>query len=67
VTRIPSEARDGLMRVWLALLSERHPDVSWVALDQKESSDPGFDEQHDPACKGSDGATAEDEILIAAA
>jgi hypothetical protein len=27
---IPREARDGLMRVWLEILRERHPDTSWI-------------------------------------
>ncbi len=37
--RLATEARDGLMRAWLALLQERHPGVGWVAaLDPKERS-----------------------------
>jgi hypothetical protein len=28
--RIPSEARDGLMRAWLEILKARHPDVTWI-------------------------------------
>jgi hypothetical protein len=24
------EARDGLMRAWLEILREKHPDVTWV-------------------------------------
>ena len=28
--RLPREAREGLMRVWLQILSERHPDVRWL-------------------------------------
>jgi hypothetical protein len=24
------DARDGLMRAWLAILAERHPEVVWV-------------------------------------
>ena len=27
---IPREARDGLMRAWLEILRERHPDVMWI-------------------------------------
>jgi hypothetical protein len=30
MSRIPREARDGLMRVWLEILRERHPGGSWV-------------------------------------
>lgn len=32
VTRITREARDGLMRAWLEILREKHPDVTWVAV-----------------------------------
>jgi hypothetical protein len=32
VSRLTSEARDGLMRAWLELLRERHPCVSWVPV-----------------------------------
>jgi len=28
--RLPPEARDGLMRAWLAILSQRHPCVTWI-------------------------------------
>ena len=27
---LPHEARDGLSRVWLEILKEKHPGVSWV-------------------------------------
>jgi hypothetical protein len=30
--RLPSEARDGLSRVWLEILKEKHPGVSWVLV-----------------------------------
>jgi hypothetical protein len=30
--RIPREAREGLMRAWLEILRERHPQVTWVAV-----------------------------------
>jgi hypothetical protein len=33
VTRLPREARDGLMRAWLEILKERHLEVSWIARD----------------------------------
>jgi hypothetical protein len=29
-TPIPREARDGLMRAWVALLHEKHPGVTWM-------------------------------------
>lgn len=31
---LPREAHDGLMRVWLELLREKHPGVSWVSVEQ---------------------------------
>jgi len=31
MNRLPREARDGLMRAWLDILKERHPEVSWIA------------------------------------
>lgn len=30
MTTIPREARDGLMRAWVAILSDRHPEVLWI-------------------------------------
>jgi hypothetical protein len=30
MNQIPRQARDGLMRAWLEILRERHPDVSWL-------------------------------------
>jgi hypothetical protein len=30
---LPREARDGLMRAWLKVLSERHPDATWVPIE----------------------------------
>jgi hypothetical protein len=32
-SRIPREARDGLMRAWIEILKERHPGVVWIARD----------------------------------
>jgi hypothetical protein len=31
MTSLPREARDGLMRAWLEILKERHPEVTWIA------------------------------------
>jgi hypothetical protein len=33
VTTIPREARAGLLRAWLEILKERHPEVTWIARD----------------------------------
>ena len=29
-TKLPHTARSGLMRAWLAILTARHPGVSWL-------------------------------------
>ena len=29
-TKLPDEARNGLMRAWLAILRQRHPGVVWI-------------------------------------
>ena len=39
MSRIPREARDGLMRAWLEILREQHPDVSWVPLEDASPID----------------------------
>ena len=45
MSRIPREARDGLMRAWLEILREQHPDVSWLPLEDVSPTD---DENTDP-------------------
>jgi hypothetical protein len=35
MSRLPREAHDSLMRAWLEILRERHPDVSWVPARQE--------------------------------
>jgi hypothetical protein len=32
MSRLPREARDGLMRAWLEILRERHPGITWVPI-----------------------------------
>jgi hypothetical protein len=54
------------MRAWLALLSERHPDVNWVAVEEEKPSARGSRKRLDSGCEASDGS-AVSEILIAAA
>jgi hypothetical protein len=39
VSRIPREARDGLMRAWLEILREQHPDVTWLPLEDASLMD----------------------------
>jgi hypothetical protein len=33
MSRLPREARDGLMRAWLEILRQRHPEVTWIAAE----------------------------------
>lgn len=33
MTALPREAREGLMRAWLKILSDRHPGVTWLPAD----------------------------------
>ena len=46
MSRVPREARDGLMRAWPEILREQHPDVSWLPL---EDGSPIDDENTDSA------------------
>jgi hypothetical protein len=46
MSRLPREARDGLMRVWLEILREQHPDVTWLPLEDASLKD---DENTDSA------------------
>jgi hypothetical protein len=39
MSRLPREARDGLMRAWLEILRERHPDVTWLPLEDVSPMD----------------------------
>ena len=39
MTTLPRQARDGLMRAWLDILRERHPEVTWVPADTEQSVD----------------------------
>jgi hypothetical protein len=36
---LPREAREGLMRAWLKVLSDRHPDVTWVPAAHGHAAD----------------------------
>jgi hypothetical protein len=40
VTPIPREAREGLMRAWLSVLADRHPEVLWVPATQEPPEEP---------------------------
>ena len=39
MTSIPRQARDGIMRAWLAILSEKHPQYTWIATEPKSPED----------------------------
>ena len=39
MSRLPREARDGLMRAWLEILREQHPDVTWLPLEDASPMD----------------------------
>jgi len=32
MSQLPKEAREGLMRAWLAVLRKRHPEVTWIPV-----------------------------------
>ncbi len=36
---IPRQAREGLMRAWLEILHERHPGVTWIAVEAIERNE----------------------------
>ena len=38
---IPFEARQGLTRVWLSILAERNPNVTWVAAEHDTAVERG--------------------------
>jgi hypothetical protein len=44
---IPREARDGLMRVWLEILRERHPGTSWIVEKSPSEDDPPTEAQNE--------------------
>ena len=35
-TPLPGPAREGLMRAWLKVLADRHPDVTWIPVTDKQ-------------------------------
>lgn len=45
MSRLPREARDGLMRVWLEMLRERHPGTSWIVEENALEDDAPTDAQ----------------------
>jgi len=49
MSRLPREARDGLMRAWLEILRERHPGTSWIAEETSQAEDPQTKAQKETA------------------
>jgi DNA-binding transcriptional LysR family regulator len=48
IGRLPPAARDGLMRAWLAVLRERHPEVVWVPRTSDGQQDETGDAKLEP-------------------
>lgn len=40
MSRLPTEAREALMRVWLDLLGERHPGLTWLPSQSEHEGSP---------------------------
>lgn len=51
---IPSEAREALMRAWIALLRERHPGVVWTPVENTDEArtEDAVDETTDSSTDG---------------
>jgi hypothetical protein len=49
MSRLPREARAGLMRAWLEILRERHPGTSWVVAETTREDDSPTDSQNERA------------------
>jgi hypothetical protein len=47
VSRLPREARDGLMPAWLEILRERHPGTSWIVEESPAESDAPTETQNE--------------------
>jgi hypothetical protein len=39
MSHIPREAREGLMRAWLDILRERHPELTWIPAEDAQEED----------------------------
>jgi hypothetical protein len=49
MSRLPREARDGLMRAWLEILRERHAGTSWIVAQPPREDDSPTDAQNETA------------------
>ena len=52
MSRLPREAREGLLRAWLEILRERHPGTTWVPALQEQC-----DRTQPTVCKAPVGAS----------
>ena len=48
--RIPREAREGIMRAWLEILRQRHPEVSWVAIREEDQAEDETSPEQEIVC-----------------
>jgi hypothetical protein len=53
MSRLPREARDGLVRAWLEILRDRHPEVSWIAADTAETAVSSASREEQPNAQAS--------------
>lgn len=44
---IPREARDGVMRVWIRILEERHPGTTWTPVRSERDEECEHDRDDD--------------------
>lgn len=40
---LPREAREGLMRAWIAVLEARHPELAWLPAENQVTNSPVID------------------------
>lgn len=66
MTAIPAEARNGLMRAWPAILHEKHPEFTWIAVEQEPSESESSTNVAD-SFSSSDVEAAENELVVQAA
>ena len=45
---LPREARESVMRAWLEILRQRHPNVTWIAVQEDESREDKTPAQTEP-------------------
>jgi hypothetical protein len=59
MTGIPHEAREGLLRAWIGILRDRHPDLTWIPVAAaREPQTATADAEEDPLDQAADRAAA---------